>query len=274
MIAKDLTEEELRQLTPRRIGFFNVIGFQTLLVKEIQRFLKVYGQTVLSPVITTVLYYLVFSLAFGDLRRDINGVSYMLFLMPGLIMMSMAQNAFMNTSSSFMISKYDGSIVDLLMPPLSNFELLTAKVLGGVARGLVVGIASAITFMVIADMGIYNVFYIIFHAIMGSAFLSTSGFITGIWAEKFDHTAAISNFLVTPMTFLSGTFYSLDQLSTTWQPMVIYNPFFYMIDGFRYGFIGTADSNLMAGLIVMVVMNVIVFTIAYKMLKSGYKIKS
>ena len=274
MPPKTLSKENMIQLKPRHIGTFNYIGFWTLFSKEVMRFLKVWAQTVMSPVITTVLYYLVFSLAFGDLRRDIAGVPYMFFLMPGLIMMSMAQNAFMNSSSALMISKYDGSIVDLLMPPLSNFEILGAKVLGGVMRGLVVGLASAITFIVIADMPVQHFFFIGFHAIMGSLFLSTAGLITGIWAEKFDHTAAVTNFLVTPMTFLSGTFYSLDQLSPTWQPLVVYNPFFYMIDGFRYGFIGYADSNLTAGIVTMLILNVVLFYIAYLVLKSGYKLKS
>ena len=274
MPPKTLSAENVNQLNPRYIGAFNYIGFWTLLVKEVQRFMKVWGQTILSPVVTTVLYYLVFSLAFGDIRRDIAGIEYMFFLMPGLIMMSMAQNAFMNSSSALMISKYDGSIVDLLMPPLSNFEILSAKVLGGVVRGLVVGLAAAITFIIVADMPIYNLLYVFFHAIAGSLLLATGGLITGIWAEKFDHTAAIQNFLVTPMTFLSGTFYTVDQLAPAWQPLVVYNPFFYMIDGFRYGFIGYADSNLMAGIATMLILNVILFYIAYRVLKSGYKLKS
>jgi len=274
MQNKTLSTENRNQLIPRHMGAFNYVGFWTLVVKEAQRFFKVYGQTILSPVITTILYYLVFNLAFGELRRSVGGVPYMFFLMPGLIMMSMAQNAFMNTSSSLMISKYDGSIIDLLMPPLSNFEILAAKVIGGIVRGLVVGLAAIATFMVIADMPINNLFFILFHAVMGTMFLSTLGFITGIWADKFDHTAAVTNFLVTPMTFLSGTFYSLDQLSDKWKPLVEYNPFFYMIDGFRHGFIDYADSNLMAGVWVMLTLNVVLFYIAYRILKSGYKIKS
>jgi len=261
-------------LTPRYIGRFNAVGFWTLFMKEVSRFMKVYGQTIIAPVVTTVLYFLVFTLAFGDIRRAIGGIEYMLFLMPGLIMMTMAQNAFMNSSSALMISKYDGSIVDLLMPPLSNREILGAKVLGGAMRGLVVGLASTLTFLVLSDMSFYNPFFILFHAVAGSVFLSTMGLMTGIWAEKFDHTAAVTNFLVTPMTFLSGTFYSLDRLAEKWQPLVVYNPFFYMIDGFRYGFIGYADSNLMVGIIVMLVMNVVFLYAAYKMLKSGYKLKS
>ncbi|MGM0422080.1 MAG: ABC transporter permease [Pseudomonadota bacterium] len=270
--AQEQHDENL--LTPRYIGRFNAVGFWTLFSKEVYRFMKVYGQTIIAPVVTTVLYYLVFTLAFGDIRKAIGGVEYMLFLMPGLIMMTMAQNAFMNSSSALMISKYDGSIVDLLMPPLSNREILGAKVLGGAMRGLVVGTASTLTFLVLSDMSFYNPFYIFFHAVAGSMFLSTMGLMTGIWAEKFDHTAAVTNFLVTPMTFLSGTFYSIDQLSDKWQPLVVYNPFFYMIDGFRYGFIGYADSNLAAGIIVMLVMNVVFLYAAYRMLKSGYKLKS
>ncbi len=261
-------------LQPRHIGAFNKIGFWTLLKKEVSRFLKVYTQTIIAPVITTVLYFLIFSLAFGDVRNDIAGIGYITFLMPGLIMMAVAQNAFMNASSAMMISKYDGSIIDLMMPPLSNIEITAAKVLGGVVRGITVGLVSIITFMFLAHMQVHNLFFIVFHALAGSMLLGTMGFITGIWAEKFDHTAAVTNFLVTPMTFLSGTFYTVDQLSDIWQPLVIYNPFFYMIDGFRYGFIGYADSNLGAGIIALSVLNVVMFYIAYRMLKSGYKIKS
>lgn len=268
------TDAQKFDLQPRTIGMFNWIGFKTLLTKEVTRFMKVYTQTVIAPVITTILYYLIFNLAFGEIRKSVGDIEYMIFLMPGLIMMAMAQNAFMNTSSAFMISKYDGSIIDLMMPPLSNFEITSAKILGGVVRGLVVGFVSVVTFMLLSHMAIYNMFYILFHAVMGSMLLSTMGFMTGIWAEKFDHTAAVTNFLVTPMTFLSGTFYSIDQLSDTWKPLVLYNPFFYMIDGFRYGFTGYADSNLTAGIFVMLALNIIFFYIAYKMLKSGYKIKS
>lgn len=274
-VSKKQTQEANEAaLTPRHIGHFNAVGFWTLTSKEIYRFMKVYGQTVIAPVITTILYFLVFNLAFGDIRRAVGGIEYMMFLMPGLIMMTMAQNSFMNTSSALMISKYDGSIVDLLMPPLSNREILGAKVLGGIARGLVVGLVSAITFMVLAGMSIHNIFFILFHAVLGTMFLSTAGFMTGIWAEKFDHTAAVTNFLVTPMTFLSGTFYSISQLSDKWQPLVVYNPFFYMIDGFRYGFIGYADSNLAAGIVTMLVLNAVFLYAAYRMLKSGYKLKS
>tara|TARA_B100000686_G_scaffold354171_1_gene463038 strand:+ start:2104 stop:2913 length:810 start_codon:yes stop_codon:yes gene_type:complete len=261
-------------LNPRHIGHFNAVGFWTLFQKEVYRFFKVYGQTIIAPVITTVLYFLIFSLAFGDIRKAVGGIEYITFLMPGLIMMAMAQNAFMNTSSALMISKYDGSIIDLMMPPLSNLEIAGAKVLGGMVRGLVVGLVSILTFMLIADMTIHNPLFIIFHALTGSMMLSSMGLMTGIWAEKFDHTAAVTNFLVTPMTFLSGTFYTVDQLSSVWRPLVIYNPFFYMIDGFRYGFIGYADSNLTAGIIVMLGLSLILFYASYRMLKSGYKIKS
>lgn len=262
-------------LAPRDLGLVNWVGFWTLFCREVKRFVKVFGQTVTAPVVTALLYYTVFSVAFaGRGIETIGDVSFMSFLVPGLIMMSMAQNAFMNSSSSLMISKYDGSIVDFLMPPLSNIELALAKSLGGVVRGMTVGLVTMITFGLLMGFEIYSLPYIIAYAFFGTFMLSQLGLMVGIWADKFDNTSAVSNFLITPLTFLSGTFYSITRLPEKWQAVASYNPFFYMIDGFRYGFTGHADGNLMVGLSVLIGLNIILLIGCVYMLHTGYKIKN
>jgi ABC-2 type transport system permease protein len=261
-------------LRPRKIGFVNWLGLYVLIGKEAGRFLKVYGQTVLAPVINTVLFYIVFSFALGGGQRSIGGLPYLTFLTPGLIMMSMAQNAFANTSSSIVISKIQGNIVDVLMPPLSAFELTTGYAIGGIARGLVVGVASVAILGWFADLGIAHFDYIFYYAVMGSMMLALMGIVGGLWAEKFDQLAAVQNFIVMPATFLSGTFYTADRLPAAWRFLAHINPFFYMIDGFRYGFIGVSDGTLHIGLVYIAVVNVLLIAAAYRMIATGYKIKS
>ncbi len=259
---------------PRVLGAVNWLGLWTLTGKEINRFLKVYAQTIVAPVITTLLFYLVFSLALGGANRTIGDLPYMTFLAPGLIMMSMAQNAFANTSSSMVISKVQGNIVDVLMPPLSAAELTAGFTLGGIARGLVVGIVSVSVLSLLMDMPIHDIGYMLYHAIFGSMMLALLGLIGGIWSNKFDHLAAVQNFIVMPATFLSGTFYTVDRLPENWRFLCHLNPFFYMIDGFRYGFIGLSDGTLGTGLIVMAVSDILLLSVAYGMLATGYKLKS
>jgi len=262
-------------LAPRDLGLVNWIGFWTLFCREVKRFLKVFGQTVTAPVVTALLYYTVFSVAFaGRGIETIGDISFMSFLVPGLIMMSMAQNAFMNSSSSLMISKYDGSIVDFLMPPLSNIELALAKSLGGVVRGMTVGLVTMITFGLLMGFEIYSLPYIIAYAFFGTFMLSQLGLMVGIWADKFDNTSAVSNFLITPLTFLSGTFYSITVLPQSFQTFSKFNPFFYLIDGFRYGFTGVSDGNVLVGAVFVVVINIILAVICYAVLASGWRLKS
>jgi ABC-2 type transport system permease protein len=261
-------------LAPKQMGAFNTIGFWTLYRKETQRFLKVFLQTVAAPVIQTLLFYVIFALSLGGVVRSVKGVSYLEFLAPGLIMMGMAQNAFANTSSSILIAKVQGNIVDVLMPPLSPFEFTLAYSLGGVTRGLIVGAATALTIMVFVPLNFMHGFYIVYHAIMGTLLLSLLGLIGGIWAEKFDHIAAVTNFIVVPLTFLSGTFYSLTSLPQIGQDIGHLNPFFYMIDGFRYGFIGQKDGGLSLGIGVMALSNLILWVIAQQMVARGYKQRS
>lgn len=259
---------------PRVIKGINTIGLMTLINREIGRFLKVYTQTIVAPVVTMLMFYTVFMLAFGGLDRDVEGVPFRHFLAPGLIMMMMAQNAFANTSSSLIISKVQGNIVDILMPPLSSAEIFWGILIGGVARGLVVGFVGVVTLYFVVDLPINSFVPMIGFAVLGTMMMSALGMMGGIWADKFDHIAAFTNFVVTPLTFLSGTFYSLSVLPQIWQDLAHGNPFFYMIDGFRSGFIGHSDGNLLIGLGLLIGFNLVVCTLTFLMIKSGYKIKS
>jgi len=258
---------------PRAIGLVNWIGLWTLFRREVQRFLKVYQQTVAAPVVTTLLFYAVFALALGGSLRMVGDVPFLQFLAPGLIMMAMAQNAFANTSSSVIISKVQGNIVDVLMPPLSPAELALGYVGGGVCRGLAVGLATALAISLFVPIGIASAGYVVYHAVMASMLLSLLGLIGGIWAEKFDHIAAFTNFLITPLTFLSGTFYSVERLPTVFWWVAHANPFFYMIDGFRYGFIGVSDGTRVVGLVLLAATNLALWWLVLRMLSTGYKLK-
>jgi ABC-2 type transport system permease protein len=259
---------------PRSIGAVNWIGLATLIRREVQRFLKVWVQTVGAPVVTTLLYFSVFALAMGGVVRTVDGVPYLEFLAPGLIMMSIAQNAFANTSSSLLSSKMQGNIVDLLMTPLSAGELTLGYVVGGVVRALAVGVVTLAAVRLFVPFTISAPFYVIFHAVAASIMMSLLGLIGGIWADKFDHMAAIGNFIVTPLTFLSGTFYSLSALPPAFQVAAHLDPVYYFIDGFRFGFIGQSGSPLWLGVTVMIVINTALWVLAYVMLKSGYKLKA
>jgi len=258
----------------RRIGVVNWLGLWTLYVREVRRFIKVYTQTIAAPVVTTLLFLAIFLLALGGQARMVGGVSYVEFLAPGLIMMAMVQNAFANTSSSLMIAKIQGSIVDVLMPPLSPGELVWGFALGGVTRGLVVGIVVAAVIAVFVPLHVYDFGLTVFHAAAASLCLSVLGVIGAIWADKFDHIAAVTNFIVTPLSFLSGTFYSIDVLPGMWRDIALANPFFYMIDGFRYGLTGHADSSLALGVAVMIVTNALLIVLCHAMFKRGYKLKA
>lgn len=261
-------------LEPRKIARVNTIGLFTLIKREIDRFINVYTQTIVAPVITTLMFYTIFALAFGGLTRMVGNVPFLEFLAPGLIMMTMVQNAFANTSSSLVISKIQGSIIDVLMPPLSNLELCLGFIIGGVLRGLVVGLCTTLVIGIFVQLHFSSAALIIIYAVLGTTLLSVIGVAAGIWSDKFDHIAAVTNFIVTPLTFLSGTFYTIDSLPPLWQGIAHYNPFFYMIDGFRSGFIGHADGNTFLGIVVLLICNILMIALAYTMLKTGYKIKA
>jgi ABC-2 type transport system permease protein len=252
----------------------NWIGLWTLYVREVRRFLKVYTQTVLAPVATTLLFLAVFTLAIGRTVQSVGGVPFAQFLAPGLIMMAIVQNAFANTSSSIMIAKVQGNIVDTLMPPLNAHELTAGIAVGGATRGVLVAVVVAVAMSFFVPIRIHNIGFIAFHAVGASLMLSLLGTVGAIWAEKFDHIAAVTNFVVTPLSFLSGTFYSIERLPEAAQMVAHFNPFFYMIDGFRYGFIGHADGSLVAGLAVVGGVDAALWLLCYAMFKSGYKLKT
>ena len=259
---------------PLTISTMNTIGLITLIKREITRFTNVYLQTIIAPVITTLLFYTIFALAFGGIARKVGEVPFLEFLAPGLIMMTMVQNAFANTSSSIVIAKVQGNIVDILLPPLSDFEIYIGFTVGAMARGLTVGLATGIVVSFFVPISIASLGLIIVYAVLGTMMLGSLGLAAGIWSEKFDHIAAVTNFIVTPLTFLSGTFYSIESLPEMWQGLARYNPFFYMIDGFRSGFIGQADSDPVIGIVLLVVINVVLALLTFQMLRTGYKIKS
>jgi ABC-2 type transport system permease protein len=257
----------------RRIGAVNWIGLWTLYAKEVRRFLKVPAQTVLAPTATTLLFLAIFSLALGGAVREVHGVPFMTFLAPGLVMMAIVQNAFANTASSVMISKVQGNIVDMLIPPLSPGELTLAFALGGVTRGLAVGVAVGLATLFFVSLGVHDALVLVFYAVAASLMLSLIGLATGIWADKFDQMAAVTNFVITPLAFLSGTFYSIDRLPEPWHTVSLLNPFFYMIDGMRYAFIGRADGSIAIGVAVLVAINLGLWVLCWRMFASGYKIK-
>ena len=253
---------------------FNFIGFLTLYKKEIMRFLNVATQTLLAPAITTMLFYIIFAVALGKRVIEINSVDFAEFLAPGLVCMSILQNAFANTSSSLLISKVQGNIVDILMPPLSEIELTLAFALGGITRGILVGLVVALTIYSFIPFDLTNVVYLIYFSLSSALLLSLLGIICGIWSQKFDHMAGITNFIITPLTFLSGTFYSIDSLPEFWQILALLNPFFYIIDGFRYYILGINDRNVFFGGCIIAILNSILILICILIFKKGYKLKT
>jgi ABC-2 type transport system permease protein len=220
------------------------------------------------------MFYTVFALAFGGIERLVGDTPYMVFLAPGLLMMTMAQNAFANTSSSMVIGKVQGNIVDVLMPPLSAEEFYFGYMMGGMLRGLCVGAVTGVVVALVVHLPVHSFVTIVLYGVLGTMLMSTLGLAAGIWSEKFDHIAAVTNFIVTPLTFLSGTFYSAAQLPEVWQTLVHFNPFFYMIDGFRFGFTGHADGSITAGIAVLTGVNIALALLTLWMIRSGYKIKS
>ncbi len=255
-------------------GFLNWLGLYTLLMKEVKRFLKVPLQTIFAPMMTTLLFLAIFTLAYGE-RGQLNGdIAFSTFLAPGLIMMAVIQNSFANTSSSLVIAKVQGNIVDVLMPPLSATELTLAYALSGLARGVVVGCAVAFCMWFFIDLSVHSFGAVLYFLIAAGLMLSLLGTIGGIISDKFDHIAAVTNFVIMPLSFLSGTFYSVERLTGIWYDLSHLNPFFYMIDGFRYGFIGTSDSSLVQGAIIVGGLDIVLYLIVWILFKRGYKLKA
>jgi len=257
----------------RRFGI-NWVGAFTLYLKETLRFLSVFGQTVVGPIITAVLFLSVISLAIGEDRPNVLGVSFIEFLAPGLIAMQIIQQAFSHSSSSLLMGKVMGNIVDLVGAPLSSGEVTLSVIFASVTRSLFISIISIIVFSLMVEIEIKYYLLFIIYLFLSSFIMGAAGFIAGLWADKFDHMASATNFIIVPLSFLSGTFYSVDRLPDFLNTLSHYNPFFHMIDGFRYAFIGNMDGSIKFGLIYLSLLSIIVWFIAYLLYKKGYKIKS
>ena len=249
-------------------------GFKTLLYKECLRFWKVGFQTVLSPVLTAVLYLLIFGHVLEDHVQPFPGVSYTAFLVPGLVMMTVLQNAFANSSSSLIQSKITGNIVFVLLPPISYREFYAAYVIAAVLRGAMCGVGVLLAALPFASFDIAQPGWIVAFALIGGAFLASLGVIAGIWADKFDQMAAFQNFLIMPLTMLSGVFYSIHSLPAFWQGVSHFNPFFFMIDGFRYGFFGVSDVSPWTSIGVVLTCFIVLAVVTLQMLARGYKLRA
>ena len=258
------------------IPFFNWGGMRALYVKEVRRFFKVHLQTIWAPAITTLLYLVIFTVALGSGGRQVLGVPFASFIAPGLIVMGMMQNAFANSSFSLLAGKMQGTIIDYLMPPLSSGELLAAIVGAAVTRAVLVGLAiwAVMIFWPGVDVMPQHPVAMLWFGLMGAIMLSLLGVITSIWADKFDHAAAVTNFVVAPLSLLSGTFYSVDSLHAGFQAISHANPFFYVISGFRFGFIGLSDSPILVGAVALLILNAVLAAVSYALLDKGWKIKS
>ena len=259
----------------KKFGHVNWLGFFVLYKKEILRFLIVAIQTIISPLVTSLLFLMVLSLAIENGRvGGALGYPFITFLAPGLIAMQIIQQAFSHTSSSIMIGKIQGNIVDILYAPLSAAEVTLAIIFAAVTRSVMIAIISILIFSFLIDIKVNDYFYLIIFTFLSSFLLGTFGVIAGLWAEKFDHMATVTNFVIVPLSFLSGTFYSIEKLPETIQIISKINPFFYMIDGFRFSFIGVSDGSIKIGLMYLTVLSLIIWLITYHLYKKGYKLKT
>ncbi len=261
------------QIKIRRFDI-NWVGAYSLYLKETLRFLNVFGQTIIGPIVTAILFLLVISLAIGNERPDVLGVSFIEFLAPGLIAMQVIQQAFSHSSSSLLMGKIMGNIVDLIGAPLSSGEVSLSIILASITRGVLISVISIIVFSFFIEIEIKNYLIFLTYLFLNGFIMGAAGFIAGLWADKFDHMATATNFIIVPLSFLSGTFYSIDKLPEILSTLSYYNPFFHMIDGFRYSFINNMDGSISFGLIYLSIIAVIIWFIAYLLYKKGYKIKS
>jgi ABC-2 type transport system permease protein len=277
--APDLPSEPPYRLPGRGATFgtpldLNLIGLRTLYAKEVRRFLKVWTQTLLAPVITTLVFLAIFALAMHRTEAAVGDLPFLRFLAPGLIMMAIVQNAFGNTSSSLVIAKIQGNIVDYLMPPLGPGELLLGMAAGGVTRGLFVGVAVYASTLPFVALPPLHPALILYYVLASSLMLSLLGILAGLWSEKFDQVAAVTNFVITPLSFLSGTFYSVEALPEGLRWVALANPFFYMIDGIRYAFTGHADGSVALGVALLAVVNAGLWWSCHELFRRGYKLKA
>lgn len=272
----DITDTLGAGMTPsqtRQFGRVNWMGLWTLYTKEVRRFLRVGPQTLLAPVVSNLLYLTVFVFAFAE-NRSGGAEGFITFLIPGLIMLGILNNSSANSSSSMMTGKMMGSIIDVLMPPLSHFELAVGYITGAATRGFAVAIFTAIVLSIFGLSWPFHWWAVFYFGIMAALMLGMVGLLSGIWAEKFDQLAVVNQFIILPLSFLSGTFYSITVLPDIWQKIILFNPLFYLIDGFRFGFLGTADSHIQTGVILTAIINIILFTLCLRVLKSGWRLKA
>ena len=264
---------------PRSYGAINWLGLWTLYKREIGRFLKVSTQTIFAPVVSTLLFMIVFKLAYperGAFSGQWSEITFDQFLAPGLVMMAILNNSFQNSSSSLTIAKVQGNSVDFLMPPLSPFELVVGFIAGAATRGAIVAVMTAIVIHLtgLADMSIEAIWAVFYFGAMAAIILASIGAMGGIWADKFDHLAAVTQFVIMPLTFLSGTFYQIEVLVEPFETLSHFNPFFYLIDGFRYGFLGIANSNLSIGAAYAAALALLSSLGVWIMFRTGYKLKA
>ncbi len=257
----------------RRFGI-NWIGIKSLIIKENLRFLSVAGQTIIGPIITAILFLIVINLAVGDQRNDVLGVEFIQFLAPGLIAMQFISQSFAHSSSSILMGKVMGNIVDLIGAPLSAAEVTLSIISASIFRSIIICTLSVVIFSIFIDLEVKNFLVLISYLLLSSFILGAAGFIAGLWAEKFDNMATVTNFVIVPLSFLSGTFYSVESLPVVLKDISFYNPFFHMIDGFRYAFISNLDGSLKFGLSYLLIIAIITWFIAYHLYKKGYKIKT
>ena len=257
----------------RQFGRWNGLGLWTLYTKEVRRFLRVGPQTLLAPIVSNLLYMTVFVLAFAEVRGGADP-AFVAFLAPGLVMLGILNNASANASSSIMTGKMMGSIVDVLMPPLSHVELALGYIGGAISRGVLVAFATALALSLFTPMWPMHWWAVLYFGFGAAALLGMVGVLAGIWAEKFDQLAVVNQFIILPLSFLSGTFYHIDILPTLFYKISLANPLFYMIDGFRYGFTGEADGNIMTGIILIAVLNILLFLTCLRVLKTGWRLKA
>ena len=272
--ALSVSDEAVLPPQPRDYPAINWVGLQTLYVREVRRFIKVGMQTVIAPVVTSLLYMLVFVVAVGG-GREVHGVPYGAFVAPGLVMMQILSNAFANSSSSLLQAKFNGLMGDFITPPLSPFEHLVGFGAGAATRGLFVGAISFVAVMFFAHITyIAQPWAILYFGVGAAMIMGFLGIMAGLWSEKFDHMAAVTNFVIMPMTFLSGTFYLVEKLPEPFRTFSKFNPIFYMIDGFRYGFTGQAEGNLAVGAGLTAGLTLVLGFVCYRMFSTGYKIKT
>ncbi len=266
--------QNLMDQDARRFGSVNWMGLYTLAQRETLRFLAVWTQTLLAPLVTAGLFLLIFNIAIGPSRSDVKGVPFLTFLAPGIMMMTVIQNAFANTSSSMVIAKVQGNIVDTLMPPLSPLEILLGYLAGGIARGVLIAFVVAAALALVLNIMPQNPMIALIFVVLGGAFMGALGLLAAIYANKFDQMAAITNFIVTPLAFLSGTFYSVEALPPVLNRLSHVNPVFYLIDGLRYGMIGVSDSSPWLGMVICTGATLLVGTLTWQMLRTGYRLKA